>query len=96
MTYVSVSAKPGHITVQRVVYDGFTSINLKIVDNNNSELNLVVCDGTAMPRITELSAYIADEQCDDADTRARYPLFLPQITDVDLHEMNKEWEAICA
>jgi hypothetical protein len=96
MTYVSVSTKPGHITVQRVVYDSFTSINFKFVDANGTEFNLCVSDGTAMPRITELSAYIADEQCDDADTRARYPLFLPQITDVDLHEMSKEWEAICA
>lgn len=96
MAYVSLAAKPGHITVQRVVHPGFTSITLKVVDQNGSEFNLSISDGTETPRITEHAAYITDLQCEDSDHRARYPLFLPQITDADLHELNQESEALCA
>jgi hypothetical protein len=96
MAYVSLTTKPGHITVQRVVHPGFTTINFKFVDANGTEFNLCVSDGTAMPRITERTAYITDDQCEDSDTRARYPLFMPQITDEDMYAMNKEYEALCA
>lgn len=92
MAYLSLHAKPGGITVQRVVHPDFTGITLKLVDEHGSEVNISISDGTVRPQIFEQTAYITDDQCEDSDNRARYPLFVPQVTDEDIWLMNQHTE----
>ena len=94
MSYMSITAAPGGMSVQRVIHPEFTSIILKIIDHDGHEhrINVVEFDQKTnthnlRPHIAEEHAYITCDQGTDIEHRARYSLFIPQITDIDEWEM---------
>ena len=94
MSYMSITAGIDGIRVQRVVHPDFNSIIIKIVDQDGHEhrINVVEFDNKTnshnlRPMIKEEHAYITCDQGTDIEQRARYSMFVPQLTDIDEWEM---------
>ena len=81
---ISMTTKPGGMTVERLVHDDFTSIIFRFEDNTGAivQINVHEFDNdtdspTSYPRIREKSAYVVSDAGDNNDIRARYPVFIP-------------------
>tara|TARA_R100000388_G_scaffold94705_1_gene82894 strand:- start:2618 stop:2926 length:309 start_codon:yes stop_codon:yes gene_type:complete len=97
---ISMTTKPGGMTVERLVHDDFTSIIFRFEDNTGAivQINVHEFDNdtnspTSYPRIREKSAYVVSDAGDNNDIRARYPVFIPQMTDIDRWEAEHGWVA---
>lgn len=91
---LSITCKPNGMSVQRIVHSDFTTVLFTFEDANGGKLKVTVneydtakCSHSKYPRIREEHAYISAAGVDsNVEQRARYPIFLQQMTDVD------EWE----
>ena len=100
MTVTAITAAANGITIQRKVYQHSTELRLVVKATDGSEYILIITDQNGDPYISELTAEAwplrQDGECENEFVRCRYPLFRPQITDEDIHEMNKETERLYA
>ena len=91
---LSITCKPNGMTDQRIVHSDFTTVLFTFEDANGGKLKVSVneydtskCSHSKYPRIREEHAYISAAGVDsNIEQRARYPIFLQQMTDLD------EWE----
>jgi len=100
MTVTAITAAANGITIQRKVYQKSTELRLIVKSTDGSTYTLLINDSNGDPYINELTAEAwplhSGGECDNQFVRCRYPLFRPQITDEDIHEMNKETERLYA